>query len=115
MPNNLSPAQSIVYWHRDLPPLSAEIIGEHTIEAASARVEGNLAHRDELWDRCYKDLMVQATIRLEQEVSRLNGSFAHVLEEIVDARRDDAKGEAWLRGRFTYVLYAGAASAPANL
>jgi hypothetical protein len=28
-----------------------------------------------------------------------------VLDEHVDSRHDDVTGEAWLRGRFTYVLY----------
>ena len=84
------PGHPIVYWHRELPPVSAEIMGEHTVEAASARVEGTIAHRDELWDRCYEDLMERAGARLEQEVERLNGDFAHVLGEVIEARRDDA-------------------------
>ncbi len=50
----MSPGGKVVYWHRDLPPLDAEVIGEHTLEAASSRVPGTLAHRDELWDRCYR-------------------------------------------------------------
>jgi hypothetical protein len=115
MPNNVSPAQPIVYWHRELPPASAEIVGEHTVEAASGRVAGTIAHRDELWDRCYQDLMAKARARVEQEVARLNGHFAHILEEVVEARRDDAKSEAWLHGRFTYVLYARPISTPADL
>jgi hypothetical protein len=105
MPKTLSPTEPIVYWHRELPPASADIVGEHTLEATSGRVPGTIAHRDELWDRCYADLMSRARTRLEQEVARLHGHFAHVLEEVVEARRDDAKGEAWLHGRFTYVLY----------
>ncbi len=100
----------ITYWHRDLPPVSAEVMSEHTVEATSDRVEGNIAHRDELWDRCYTDLMARARIRLEQEVARLNGHYAHILEEVIDVKHDDAKGEAWLQGRFTYVLYCRAAS-----
>jgi hypothetical protein len=95
----------IVYWHRELPPLEAEIMGEHTLEATSARIEGTLAHRDELWDRCYRDLMNNARVRLEQEVERLGGHYAHILDELVDARRDDVTGQAWLSGRYTYVLY----------
>ena len=95
----------IVYWHRELPPLEAEIMGEHTLEATSARIEGTLAHRDELWDRCYQDLMNKARVRLEQEVERLGGHYAHILDEVVDARRDDVTGQAWLSGRYTYVLY----------
>jgi hypothetical protein len=78
-----------IYWHRDLPPLDAELVGERTVEATSGRVPGTLTHRSELWDGCYEDLMAQTRIRLEQEI----------------ARHDDAKGEAWLHGRFTYTLF----------
>ena len=94
-----------VFWHRDLPPLEAEVLGEHTLEAVSARVPGTLAHRDEIWDRCYAELMAAAHVRLNQEIARLGGHFAHVLHESVDSRHDDVTGEAWLHGRFTYVLY----------
>ena len=95
----------IVYWHRELPPVDAQIMGEHTLEAASDRVQGTIAHRDELWNRCYQDLMARARVRLEQEVARLNGHYAHVLHEAIDVRHDDVKGEAWLHGCFVYVLY----------
>jgi hypothetical protein len=80
-------------------------MGEHVVEATSARVPSTLAHRDELWDRCYEDLMVQAQARLEQEVVRLGGNYAHVLDESVDSRHDDVTGESWLHGSFTYMLY----------
>ena len=95
----------IVYWHRELPPVNAEIMGAQTVEATSDRIEGTIAHRDELWDRCYQNLMNHARVRLEQEVARLHGDYAHVLDEVTDVRHDDATGEAWLHGRFTYVLY----------
>jgi hypothetical protein len=95
----------VVFWHRELPPLDADAIGEHVLEATSCRVPGTIAHRDDLWYVCYEDLMRQATNRLEQEVARLGGQFAHVLDEVIDSRRDEAKREAWLRGRFKYVLY----------
>jgi hypothetical protein len=95
----------IIYWHRELPPFDAEAMGEHVVEAASGRVPGTLAHRDELWSQCYEDLMAQVRIRLEQEVARLGGSYAHVLNESVDSKHDDISGEAWLQGRFTYMLY----------
>jgi hypothetical protein len=78
---------------------------EHVVEAVSSRIPGTLAHRDELWDRCYDELMAQARERLEQEVARLGGHYAHVLDESVDSRHDDIAGEAWLHGRFTYMLY----------
>jgi hypothetical protein len=97
----------IIYWHRELPPLDAEAMGEHTLEATSRRMPGTIAHRDELWDRCYEDLMAQAGARLEQEVARLGGRYAHVLDESVDSRHDDVTSEAWLHGRFTYVLLQG--------
>ena len=95
----------IIYWHRELPPSDAEVIGEHTVEATSGRVSGALSHRDELWDRCRDDLMARTCTRLEQEVARLGGHYAHVLDESIESRHDEARGEAWLHGRFTYVLY----------
>jgi hypothetical protein len=95
----------ILYWHRQLPPSDAEYAGEHMVEANSARVPSTLAHRDELWDRCYKDLMARASDRLEQEVIALGGSYAHVLDESIDSRHDDVTGEQWLHGCFTFLLY----------
>ena len=97
--------EKIVYWHRELPPLDADIVAEHTVEAASAHVPGTIAHRDELWSACYDDLMARTEARLEQEIVRLGGHYARVCVERVDTRRDDAKGESWLHGRFSYVLY----------
>ena len=94
----------IVYWHRDLPPIDAEPTGQHVVEATSMRVKNDLAHRDELWDRCYDNLMTNVRDRLQQEVARLGGHYAHVFDESVDSRRDDVSGEAWLHGRFSYVL-----------
>jgi hypothetical protein len=93
----------VVYWHRDLPPTSAVVLGEGILEATSGRVLGTLANRDQLWDRCYTELMAQARARLEQEVRRLGGQYAHVLSESIDTRRNDATGEAWLHGTFGYV------------
>jgi hypothetical protein len=94
-----------VYWHRELPPMEAEPLGEHTVEAVSARVPDTIAHREELWTICRDDLMVQAGRRLLEEISRLGGRCAHVLAESIDTRHDAVTGEAWLHGRFTYVLY----------
>jgi len=95
----------IVYWHRELPPLDADPLGEHTLEATSSRVPGTISHRDELWDRCYRELMSNAGDRLTQEIARLGGAYAHVLDEFVDVRHDAASDEAWMHGRFTYMLY----------
>jgi hypothetical protein len=87
----------IVYWHRELPPFDAEAIGEHTVEATSTRVPGTLANRDELWSRCNEDVMAQVRIRLEQEVARLGGDYAHVLTESVDSKHDPVNVEpTWL-------------------
>jgi hypothetical protein len=98
-------SRQVTFWHRELPPLEADAMDEHTVEATSSRVPGTLAHRNELWDRCREDLMAQARARLEQEVARLGGDYAHVLREAIDSGRNDATGEAWLHGRFTYMLY----------
>lgn len=79
-------------------------MGEHTVEANSSRVAGTLAHRDELWDHCYQELMANAEKRLADEVVRLDGHYAHVHGESLGAKHDDVAGEAWLHGTFTYVL-----------
>ena len=94
-----------VYWHRELPPLQAEVMGEHTVEAVSGRVSGTVSHRDEIWDQCYRELMANTQDRLEQEIARLGGRYAHILHESIDSRHDDRVGEAWLHGQFSYVLY----------
>jgi hypothetical protein len=98
-------ASKIVYWHRELPPLNADVVAEHTVEATSSRVPGNIGHRSELWDRCYQELMANAEARLIQEIARLGGHYAHVLDESIDIRHDDASAEAWLHGLFSYMLY----------
>lgn len=97
--------QKIVFWHRELPPVDAEVIGEHTVEAASGRVAGNVARGDAGWDRCYEELMANAEERLAQEVTRLHGNYARVTDESIESRYDDAKSEGWLHGVFTYTLY----------
>ena len=102
----------IVYWHRDLPPLDAEAFGEHTVEATSDHVPGPVTHGDELWGRCYQSLMAQAHRRLAQEVDRLGGHYAHVLDESIDVKHNDAIGEVWLHGRFTYMLYRRPSASP---
>ena len=94
-----------VFWRREFPPIDSEIIAEHAVEAVSRRVAGTLAHRNDLWDECYQDLMKNAEIRLAEEVTRLGGQFAHVHGESIGAKHDDAAGEAWLHGSFTYILY----------
>ena len=102
----------IVYWHGELPPLDAELMAEHTIEATSGRVAGTISHRDELWDRCYTELMANIQTRLTQEIARLGGHYAHVHSESIDTRHDDAAGEAWLHGRFSYMLYRRPSQSP---
>ena len=94
----------VAYWHRELPPVDAEFLGEHTVEATSSHVASTLAARDDLWDRCYRELITEVNARLEQEVMRLGGDYAHVRTESVDTRRNEAAGEAWLHGRFGYAL-----------
>ncbi len=96
---------NIIYWHSELPPMDATLMGEHVMEAESAHVSGTIAHRDELWEQYYEDLMSRVRVRLEQEVQRLGGNYAHVLDETVDSRHNDATNKSWLHGCFTYMLY----------
>jgi hypothetical protein len=98
-------ASTVVYWHRDLPPIGAEPSGGHTIEATSRRVPRTLVHRVETWDRCYRELMDRARFRVAQEIVRLGGDYAHVVRQDIEARHDDRTGEAWMYGRFDYELY----------
>jgi hypothetical protein len=95
----------VVYWHRELPPIHADPVGERTVEADSMRVPGTIEHRDEIWDRCRSDLMNRAAQRLEQEVARLDGRYAHVFDERLEPKHDYTTGEAWLHGRFNFTLY----------
>jgi hypothetical protein len=49
--------------------------------------------------------MQNTRVRLQQEITRLGGHYAHVLDESIDSKHDDATGDKWLHGRFTYMLY----------
>jgi hypothetical protein len=95
----------IVFWHRDLPPVDAEPLGEHIVEANSQHVPDTLAHRDELWEECQAVLAADAARRIDQEVRRLGGRFAHVLEERINIKRDNVQNDAWMHGCYTYMLY----------
>lgn len=112
MKHDVTRDDKIVYWHRDLPPADAELMSEHTVEATSGRVAGTLSHRDELWGHCYEELMANAETRLAQEIARLGGHYAHVLDESIDTRRNDVTTEAWLHGRFSYMLYRRPSASP---
>jgi hypothetical protein len=94
-----------IYWHRELPPLDAQPIGEHILEASSNRVADTIAHRDELWNRCEAELMDNVRVRLGQEIARLGGRCAHVLKESIETHHNPASDEMWLHGCFTYMLY----------
>jgi hypothetical protein len=104
----------VVFWHRQLPPLDGEVVDEHVVEATSGRVSGSIERHGDLWDRCHGELMAEAGARLKQEVARLGGHYAHVVDEHIDSRRDDVADESWLHGRFTYVLYRRAAARGAS-
>jgi len=52
-----------VYWHRELPPARAEIMGEHVLEATSERVQGSLAHRDEIVALAWTELATTPPLR----------------------------------------------------
>ena len=89
-------------------------MAEHTVEANSNRVAGTIAHRSELWDSCYRELMANAETRIVTEIARLGGRYAHVRSESIGVKHDDAAGEAWLHGTFTYVMYSGSDPAPSD-
>jgi hypothetical protein len=103
-PSNRKAAKT-VYWHGELPPADGELMHEHVIEATSDRVPGMIERHGEMWHRCYDSLMDHTRLRLEQELDRLGGHYAHVLDEHIDSRRDELNNESWLHGRFGYVLY----------
>lgn len=95
----------VIYWRRELPPLSEQIAGEHEVEAESPRVPYAYDGRQAMWSACYGPLLEEAERRIGQEVQRLDGSCAHVVDEVVTAKIDDAAGTFRLHGRFRYVLY----------
>lgn len=98
-------ANQVIYWRRELPPLSELIEGTHEIEAESPRINNDLTHRSELWKQCYPPLLEAAERRTIQELARLGGSCAHIVDEQIVAGIDDATGEFWLHGRFRFVMY----------
>ena len=49
--------------------------------------------------------MANVHARLAQEITRLGGHYAHVHDESIETRHDDAAGEAWLHGCFGHRLY----------
>lgn len=95
----------VIYWRRELPPLSEQIEGEHEVEAESPHVHYDYGNREAMWGKSYGPLMEEAERRMAQEVARLGGSCAHVLEEVVTAKTNDATAMFWLHGRFRYVMY----------
>ena len=85
--------------------MDAEPVEEHVVEASSTHVPDTIAHRDDLWKRCESELMENARERLCEEIARLGGRYAHVLDESIETRHNACTGEAWLHGQFTYMLY----------
>jgi hypothetical protein len=49
--------------------------------------------------------MTNLESRLVQEVDRLGGQYAHVYEQSISPKYDEAADEAWLYDRFSYMLY----------
>jgi hypothetical protein len=49
--------------------------------------------------------MTNTTNRLVEEGARLGGHHAHVHDEAISPKHNDAGGEAWMHRRFTYMLY----------
>ena len=95
----------MIFWHRELPPLDAQPMEEHVVEASSRLVPDTIAHRDDLWNQCERELLASARDRLRQEVVRLGGRYARVLDESIQTRHNACTSEVSLHGRFTYMLY----------
>ena len=100
----MTETHKLIYWHRELPPLSEALAGEYVVEAHSDPVPYRLTEHDALFDRCLPNLKARLAERVEQEIHRLGGSCAHVLDEHVEPHIDNSTGEYTLRGRLTYVL-----------
>jgi len=98
-------AAQVIYWRRELPPLSEVIEGTHEVEAESPKLRNDVVERAELWKRCYPHLLEAAERRTTQELARLGGSCGHIIDEQIVARTNDATGEFWLHGRFRFVMY----------
>lgn len=103
----------LIYWHRDLPPLSEQMEGEHEVSATSERVHFSWADQSTQWKECHEQLMANGEDRMRQEVNRLGGSCARVLTEEVTSHRDDATQEFWVAGRFRFLMYVHALEQPA--
>ena len=63
-------------------------------------------------DAIYEDVTLGRVLHGPSEIAAfvtndlaLGGHFAHVHDEAIDPKHDDAAGEAWLHGRFSCVLY----------
>ena len=50
----------VIYWRRELPPLSEQIEGEHELEATSPPIPNDYTARALLWGRCYPALLAIA-------------------------------------------------------
>lgn len=105
MSNTHGPTDQVIFWHRNLPPADADAVGEHTVEAASERVSGRLAHGDAMWGTCYESLLRELDGRIRQELTRLGGHYAHIRGESIDSKHDMHTDQGWLHGRFDYVIY----------
>ena len=95
----------VVYWRQELPPLSEMLEGEHEIETESQHVHYSVGGREAMWSACYGLLQTATEERLRQELGRLGGSCAHIVDEQVTARTDDASAMFWLRGRYRFLMY----------
>ena len=96
--------EKIVYFRRELPPLSETVEAEHVVEADSPHVPLS-AHPDEVWTQCSDALTAEVVRRIEQEVQRQGGSCAHVVDEAIEPHHDYTTSTMWQRGRYSYVLY----------
>ena len=98
-------APTRIYWHHELPPLEHDPVSEHVVQARSDVVPYRPGHLDDLNEACLASLRNAAAHRLEQELDRLGGDSAHVTDEEIEAKHDEASATFSLQGTYTYVLY----------
>jgi hypothetical protein len=86
-------------------------VSDRGLDPADANVETGDHHVPTISDsggKCiywHRELMENMQARMKQEIGRLGGHYAHVVDESIDSRHDYAAGQAWLHGIFTYALY----------
>lgn len=108
------PPSQRIFWYHELPPLSAQVLDTHVLEAQSDPIPWRFADRETLWAESQPSLDAAVRERLTQELDRLGAAYAHVVDEHIEEHTDPATATFELRGRYDYVAYVDADSAGAS-